>query len=278
MYISINIIGGLGNQLFQIATVLLYNNHLNEKKEIIFVNEENLDNYYNLPRKTLWNSLLLNQFKIIDKDKFDIINFSIINEKENHKNLIEPFPICFFNIYFKGYFQSFKYYDDDLRKQLQTLIYSNKTLVNIANNKYQEIKDFFKSNDDNLISMHIRRTDYIYSSEYHNVLQMDYYNEALNLINNNQYKKIVVFSDDIEWCKLNLSKDYYFIDINNVEIEFLLMSLFKNNIIANSTFSLWASYISPYDNKTIIAPKKWYAEKGPKEWSEIYHRYITHII
>lgn len=278
MYISINIIGGLGNQLFQIATVLLYNNHLNEKKEIIFINEENLDNYFNLPRKTLWNSLLLNQFKIIDKDEFDIINFSIINEKESHKNLIEPFPTCFFNIYFKGYFQSFKYYDDNLRKQLQTLIYSNKTLVNIANNKYQEIKDFFKSNDDNLISMHIRRTDYIYSSEYHNVLQMDYYNEALNLINNNQDKKIVVFSDDIEWCKLNLNKDYYFIDINNVEIEFLLMSLFKNNIIANSTFSLWASYISPYDNKTIIAPKKWYAEKGPKEWSEIYHRYITYII
>jgi len=278
MYISINIIGGLGNQLFQIATVLLYNNHLNEKKEIIFVNEENLDNYFNLPRKTLWNSLLLNQFKIIDKDNFNIINFSIINETESHKNLIQPFPVCFFNIYFKGYFQSFKYYDDNLRKQLQTLIYSNKTLVNIANNKYQEIKDFFKSNDDNLISIHIRRTDFIYSSEYHYVLQMDYYNEALNLINNNQDKKIVVFSDDIEWCKLNLSKDYYFIDINNVEIEFLLMSLFKNNIIANSTFSLWASYISPYDNKTIIAPKNWYAEKGPKEWSEIYHRYITYII
>ena len=35
-YISTNIQGGLGNQLFQIANLLIYYNKINEKKEIIF--------------------------------------------------------------------------------------------------------------------------------------------------------------------------------------------------------------------------------------------------
>ena len=49
----------------------------------------------------------------------------------------------------------------------------------------------------------------------------------------------------------------YFVDINNVEIEFILLSFIKHNIISNSTFSLMASYISYYDTKkTIIAKPK----------------------
>lgn len=274
-YISTDIMGGLGNQLFQIANVLLYNNYLNEKKQIVFKNDDKLFNYFNLPRKTFWNSLFLNQFKILNETEYNQIKFAIITEKENHKNLIEPFTFCPYNILFKGYFQSFKYYDENLRNQMRTLLYSNQNLVNKAKEKYTEIKDFLKSNNDDLVAMHIRRTDYVYHNDYHYLLDLDYYKKALDITKD---KKIVVFSDDIEWCKLNFSKDFYFIDINDIEIEFLLMTLFKNNIIANSSFSLWASFISPYDDKLIIAPKTWYAEKGPKDWNEIYHNSISILL
>ena len=84
-YVSTEIMGGLGNQLFQIANLLLYNNYLNEKKIIIFKNEDNLFNYFNLPRKTFWNSLFLNQFKILEDNDYNQIKFAIISEKENHK-------------------------------------------------------------------------------------------------------------------------------------------------------------------------------------------------
>jgi hypothetical protein len=275
-YISTEIMGGLGNQLFQIANLLLYNNYLNEKKIIIFKNEDNLFNYFNLPRKTFWNSLFLNQFKILENNDYNQIKFAIISEKENHKNLIEPFTYCPYNLLFKGYFQTFKYYDENLRNQMKSLIYSNENLVNKAKDNYNLIKEIFKSNDDNdFVSMHIRRTDYVYHNHYHHSLEIDYYNKALDMVKD---KKIVVFSDDIEWCKENFSKDFYFIDINNVEIEFLLMSLFKNNIIANSTFSLWASFISPYNDKLVIAPKIWYGKEGPKDWNEIYHNFISILL
>lgn len=57
------------------------------------------------------------------------------------------------------------------------------------------------------------------------------------------------------------------------------MTMIKHNVIANSTFSLWALFVSSYTNKIIIAPQKWYAEHGgAKEWREVYHKYITNII
>lgn len=280
-YISSDICGGLGNQLFQISNILIYNKHLNQKKIIVFKYEENLFNFYNLPRKTFWKSLFLNQFMIIDEKEYNNINFLLINEKNNHKIDLEPFSYCPHNLLFKGYFQSFKYFDDDIKNEIYNLIFSNKELVNIAKEYYNKIKNQLDSTEDDIISIHIRRTDYVYSSKYHNALEFDYYKKALNYAN---IKKLVIFSDDIEWCKTNFTKEIYnydniyFVDINNVEIEFLIMCMFKNYIIANSTFSLWASFISPFDNKLIVAPKNWYGIEGPKDWNEIYHKYITIII
>lgn len=274
-YISTNIQGGLGNQLFQIANLLIYYNKINEKKEIIFKYEEKLDNFFNLERKTFWNSLFLNQFKLIDKEKYDKLNFQIINEKEPHKSFINLLNDMPGNIKFDGYFQTFKYYDSIIRYQIKSLLYSNESLVNSAVNHYNNIKNNFNVTDDDMISMHIRRTDYVYSSDFHHPLELDYYKKALDIAKN---KKVVVFSDDIEWCKSVFNNDMYFVEINNVEIEFLLMTLFKHNIIANSTFSLWASYISPYQDKLVIAPKQWYANNVSIDYNELYHNYITHII
>jgi hypothetical protein len=85
-----------------------------------------------------------------------------------------------------------------------------------------------------------------------------------------------VFSDDIEWCKNNFKiydKDIYFIDdINNVSIELILMSFFKHNIIANSSYSWWTSYISNYDDndKIVIAPQRWFGQLGPRQWKDMY--------
>lgn len=281
-YISVNITGGLGNHFFQIAAVITYNKHLVEKKQIVFKYEEDLDNLHNLPRKTFWHNLFKDQFLVLPPSEYNEIKFIEIYETHPHANMHPPFPVCPPSILFKGYFQSFAYMDDDIRQQLIDIAYSNKELVKIVADKYTEIKNTLNAeDDDDIVSMHIRRTDFIYLQTFHYILQLDYYKEALRIAGK---KKIVVFSDDIAWCKENVTKDLYeydniyFVDINNVEQEFLLMSMCKHNIIANSTYSLWASFLSKYDNKIIIAPNNWYGPAGHKIWEPVYHKYITNRV
>lgn len=276
---SIDILGGLGNHLFMIAFILHYARK--SRKDIVFKYEKDLYNTYDLPRKTFWNTLFKDQFKVLPKEEYDSIPFDLYHEYSDF--LYRDVPIFAGNVRFTGYYQSFKYIDDDIRQQMINCVYSNADLMYEAYELYNKIKEFFNNaEDDDMVSMHIRRTDYINSSNYHYNLQKDYYEQALKIANK---KKVVVFSDDINWCKAMIDKswydyeDIYFVDINSVEIEFILMSLFQHNIIANSTFSLWASFISTYDQpKIIIAPKKWLTDKVGKDWSQVYHKYITHFV
>lgn len=293
-FVSIDISGGLGNQLFQLAMVKHYvkkaetKNKIKEIKDIVLKYEENLPNKFHLPRKTFWDTLFKDQFNVLKSEDFDKILFS--TPYEQHPHIFQEPPYNYDgNLMFKGYFQSFKYIDDDLRETMKSLVYSNQEYYKIAEKYFKQIKEYFGDDHDNhddidyddMVSIHIRRTDYVLDSGYHYNLGLDYYRQALEIANK---KYVVVFSDDIEWCKQNIARNLYnysniyFVDIGIVEFEFILMSMFKHNIIANSTFSLWASFISPYKDKIIIAPKTWYSEQGPQHWNEVYHKYITDII
>tara|TARA_B110001450_G_scaffold242940_1_gene253747 strand:+ start:6611 stop:7540 length:930 start_codon:yes stop_codon:yes gene_type:complete len=291
-YVSIIIQGGLGNQLFQIATAYVYS--IQNKKKLIFKYSDKLYNSYNLERTSFWKTLFSNKLNVLNINEFDNIKFLKYNEKKNYNYHDIP-SVDDNNILLFGYFQSFKYLENEktTRNFLRHLVYSSQIYMYNVYNLYNSIKLYFtkiinrECLDDDIVSMHFRRTDYILTpNNYHNTLDIDYYINALNIVDKNC---IVIFSDDIEWCKNNITDNIfkkkvflYFVDINNVEIEFILLSFIKHNIISNSTFSLMASYISYYDTKkTIIAPKKWISDLQQKEFGkihEIYHSDITHII
>ena len=58
-------------------------------------------------------------------------------------------------------------------------------------------------------------------------------------------------------------------------VDIYLMSLCKDNITSNSTFSWWASYLNPNPNKKIYTPKTWFIHSHsnedilPPEWIKI---------
>ena len=290
-YISINIIGGLGNQLFQIATAYAYS--IKNNKKLIFKYSEKLENSYNLDRRSFWNTLFNNKLNVLTVREYMNIPFYIYNEKKNY--IYNEIPTIDNNILLSGYYQSFKYLENEktTRNFLRHLVYSSEKYMYNAYNLYNSIKEYFSKNtnhkclDDDIVSMHFRRTDYILTpNNYHNTLDINYYINALHIVDRNC---IVIFSDDIEWCKNNITDNLfkkkvflYFVDINNVEMEFILLSFIKHNIISNSTFSLMASYISFYNTKKIIvAPSKWISDLQEKEFgniNEIYHSDITNII
>ena len=258
--------GGIGNQLFQIANAYEYSNKYN--KNLIFLNEVNLWNYHGLERKTAWNTLFNNKFTVLEKEEYDKIAF--INYLEVKNNVYNEIPHYENNVYFKGYFQSPKYFSEDTKQFMLNAIKSNEEYVKQANELYEKIKINFNDLDnDKYVFMHFRRTDYINNGT-HNLLDINYYNEAYNLVDGiNKY--IIIFSDDIEWCKnvFSVNKNFYFIDINNLYIELILMTMIKNAIVANSTFSWWGAFLG--DKNKVIAPKQWFAEGSYiDKWDDIY--------
>jgi hypothetical protein len=122
-----------------------------------------------------------------------------------------------------------------------------------------------------LVSLHVRRGDYLnlQLSDTHKNQSQKYYQDAM--LEFEGYRP-VVFSDDIEWCKENMT----WLNNNHPEPVFMsydhftdlcLMSLCNGHIIANSSFSWWGAWLG--GGKT-VAPKEWFGPSGPKDWKDVY--------
>ena len=84
------------------------------------------------------------------------------------------------------------------------------------------------------------------------------------------YKNIVVFSDDIPWCKENLIFDnIIFIEGNKDYEDLWLMSLCEHNIIANSSFSWWGAWLNENKNKKVVSPLNWFGQQSNTNQSDI---------
>ena len=183
------------------------------------------------------------------------------------------------NSYHVGYFQSFKYFEgiESILKETFT-IKSEKSEYFLTNSKL--INSF-----ENSISIHIRRGDYTLDRniDYIGLCSLSYYYNALNFLKEglNTYE-VFIFSDDLIWVKENFKGtnfNYLSNPNSNSSYEDLkLMSLCKNNIISNSTFSWWAAWLNSDENKKIIAPKTWFKNQSlnnqysdiiPEDWIKI---------
>ena len=116
------------------------------------------------------------------------------------------------------------------------------------------------------VSCHVRRGDYLKDPLY-GVCTSEYYVKAIDEINRKVSPDLYcVFSDDVKWCKENLGeiigkdKEIVFVDWNKGENSFRdmqLMSLCNHNIIANSSFSWWGAWLNNHDDKVVVAPNIW---------------------
>lgn len=125
-----------------------------------------------------------------------------------------------------------------------------------------EIKSFFQEgilSSTDAIAIHVRRGDYVNHSFYVDLMKVDYYQKAMTVMFPGE--RFIVFSDDIEWCKTQeVFKNCEFMhgteleDMNN-------MASCRGHIIANSSFSWWAAWISPH-SRIVVAPSRehWYSD------------------
>jgi hypothetical protein len=253
--ITVNIQGGLGNQMFQIATLYAVAHDNNIEYIVQHIKEspsvfKNRPVYWdNIFKKVKTTELLYKFSNILQiREQSSLYNKIVLNNNIN-------------NILYllNGYFQSEKYFSH-IRDKILSLFSLNEEQNMIINTIKQTIKSKINNNKE-CVAVHVRRGDYLKLSHFHVVQTMDYYNNAMLQFENVNF---IIFSDDIVWCRENFKNDnnYFYENINNNilpsdVIEMYLMSLFEHNIIANSSFSWWAAWMNKNENKKVIAPSRW---------------------
>lgn len=246
------LMGGLGNQLFQIA------NCLSQAKE------KNANPKF---RKNSWTPMQGKNAEFYSKNIFKKLNFvdeidnlTRVGEKSfSYSKLDIPENS---NVEFHGYFQSGKYFEND-KNEIKSYFLPDEEFLNNIKIKYPEILL------DNTVSLHIRRGDYLNFPHIHPTVDISYVEESIRLIG--EYSFIFIFSDDKEWVTNNLKLDNMIFVENNHDFEDLwLMSLCKNNIISNSSFSWWGSFLNQNPNKKIISPSIWFGPGGQQDYNDIF--------
>ena len=134
---------------------------------------------------------------------------------------------------------------------------------------FSESGRFFQSQilNTNAVSIHFRRGDFISNPHAHNahaVCSPEYYHKAISLILSHEPNATYfVFSDDIPWVREHFQPKAPLIFVEGLRDyeEFTLMSLCRHNIIANSGFSWFSSWLNNNPEKLVIAPITWHKEK-----------------
>lgn len=166
-----------------------------------------------------------------------------------------------------GYFQSERYFAE-YATELRTLFQpppsiSSKAIQRWGNLVYPETH----------VLVHARRGDYLKAAAFHNPLPLQYFLNAMAEMRKHiASPTFILMSDEPEFWK-DIAEDAIVVDEKDPEVALYFMSQFKHYIIANSTFSWWASYLSPYaDQGVVIAPKQWFGPSGHRDTADIYRK------
>ena len=289
--IVMKIHGGIGNQMFQYAlgrhlalrhkTELLLDVSFYQKEnkrhttrafqldlfntELLFATERDLKQLLGLPFLRVLNRQL-NRFGI------NLLS-NYYSEKAHHfRNEVLSLKD---NTYLEGYWQTPQYFEE-----IEVIIRKDfvfKEAVNTINTGLAQQIQATQS-----VAIHIRRGDYLNNS-LHDVFDMNYVEKGMALMQNLLGDKIhlFIFSDDLPWCRENLNTLYphmsrAYCDGGNSKEDLQLMSMCKHFMIANSSFSWWAAYLSNNIDKIVVAPKKWFNDESinasdliPQNWIRI---------
>ena len=280
--ITCNLMGGLGNQLFQIFATISYGIKSTKQFKFLDIDYIRCDSSTTL-RYTFWKSFLtkLKPFLIND-----FPHVKTIREKEFSFNELSVYEMVNNNdIVIYGYFQSYKYFEN-FYSTICKIIGLN-DMKNDLTQKMNLTNEYLE----NSISMHFRIGDYKKIQEFHPLATYDYYERSINYIKNiNSDKKynVMYFCEDIDLNDVlnTVNKlqhqflEYTFIRGDNSLADWeqmLLMSLCHHNIIANSSFSWWGAYFNSWTDKIVCYPSVWFGKDAkndtkdlcPIEWIKI---------
>lgn len=296
----VNIIGGLGNQMFQYAFALaLQEKHKNEVVKIdvshfnyVFIKKYKSANLHNgfeiekvFPKATLQHATPWDLMKVTWYMPNYVLSRVVRKVLPTRKNEYIQKPIDIFafneevlnakgNGYYEGVWQAIEYHKD-IKEKLQEVFahpqpneYNSRLIDEISNC--------------NSVGIHVRRGDYLSADDFSGICDVEYYKKGIaEILSDNEQHIFYVFSNDIQWCKEHIEplvKGHNIVYVNGNTgkdscWDMFLMTYCKDLIIANSSFSWWGAFLNKRVNKVVV-PYPWVKREGKienycKEWIKI---------
>ena len=303
---TIEIMGGLGNQLFQIFALLAYS--LRNKTPFYFSAQAIT---HGARKKTYWDTLFLqNLAPLVKPPPQSSTSNHIYREPAFH---YQPIPNIAQSLNLFGYFQSYKYFADQ-QETIYRLIRLRETQAKYATLTAPQIAY------DKTIAMHFRVGDYAQLPNHHPLMTLEYYTQALmqflkvqqtatdragalcetieqvcETTEGERTWNILYFCEEpdqayvdsqlIMHIKANpLFKDKFTFQCIDHQLDdweqVIVMSLCRHYIIANSTFSWWGAYLGlgmrseggkPPTPPLVYYPRTWFGSAiGQKNMVDLF--------
>jgi hypothetical protein len=119
------------------------------------------------------------------------------------------------------------------------------------------------------VCVHVRRGDFL-TNPTHRVVGPDYYGLAETVLRPHlRNPAYFVFSDEPDWCRANLRFDGPTTFVTNADTDgrsdatLNLMSRCHQYIIPNSTYAWWAVWLNDSPGKRVVAPSRWVNDGQP---------------
>ena len=291
--ITITIMGGLGNQLFQIFNTIAA--ALRNRDTFFFMNYERLPGNPGHPRYTHWSTLLRGLRKyltpsnsVTDKmfqslPRWEEIGFQYTPIPTETVKYTKPLRL-------HGYFQSEQYFKDKYAEICDMIQLSQQQtwIKNIyGNEEWSEDYPGSPTKKRILVSMHFRIGDYTSIVNIHPVMSIDYYYNAISHIvtatttatTTPESYSFLIFYEPCDKAivernvallkqrcahdktSVTYGRDIRFHMVRDTIADWqqmLLMSVCDHNIIPNSTFSWWGAYFNANPAKIVCYPNIWF--------------------
>lgn len=242
--------GRIGNQLFQFSALFGLSQHLAEP---LVIPEENI---YFVADKSKYRECGIELYNC-----FDLPNSYLVPKKDIRPKKTYTEPFFHYNPKFwdilpdttiDGYFQCEKYFIK-YRKELLSVLKFKEPIVRMSTSILGSISQNGLKN----VGVHVRRGDYI---DFNATLSLDYYLNSFKHFQSIGDFNFVVASDDLEWCRKNFESvnNIHFLDNTGQYLDLCILSLCDHNIVCNSSFGWWGTWINSTPDQIVIAPKEWF--------------------
>ncbi|MGN0377061.1 MAG: alpha-1,2-fucosyltransferase [Suilimivivens sp.] len=283
--------GGLGNQMFQYALYMKLtalgrevkfddiNEYRGEKARPIMLAVFGIT----YPRAT-WDEITAftdGSMEIRKRIRRKLFGRRAIEYEE--QGFYDPKILEFESMYLKGAFQSEKYFED-IKDEVRALYkFPELDAMHLPGKLYWATKECLVNIENcESVGLHMYRSDSRRDEElYEGICTEKYYEGAVRFIQEKvPNARFYIFSNEPKWVKgwvdnlvesqlhadmdketVKTMKERFVMVESNTEytgyLDMLLMSKCKHNIISNSSFSWWSSWINDNPDKIVVAPDRW---------------------